>query len=120
MAYESDELGQFEIYVTAYPGPGPRCKVSTAGGQEPYWSAGGTELFYREPAGGHSTAMVARASDLESCATQPQRLFDGLDQSLWDVSPTADFFVTVAPRDPPRLNLYLNWVEELKRLVPVS
>jgi hypothetical protein len=33
----------------------------------------------------------------------------------WDVSPKGDFFVTLAPRDPPRLHLVLNWFEELER-----
>ncbi|HEU5181381.1 MAG TPA: protein kinase [Candidatus Polarisedimenticolia bacterium] len=45
LAYASDETGQFEIYVTAYPGPGGKWQVSTDGGQFPRWTSSG-ELFY--------------------------------------------------------------------------
>jgi hypothetical protein len=38
----------------------------------------------------------------------------------WDVSPTGDFFMTFEPRQPPQLNVVLNWTEELTRLVPTE
>ena len=64
--------------------------------------------------------MVAPISNRDFCAAEPEPLFYGLEQNLWDVSPAGDFYISVAAREPPRLNLYLNWVEELKRLVPVD
>jgi Tol biopolymer transport system component len=116
LAYQSDEIGQPEIYVVPYPGPGPTCKVSISGGEEPRWSATGAELFYRQG----RTAMVVEVADRDFCHTSPQALFDGLDRWLWDVSPAGDFFVTVEPREPPQLQVVLNWFEELKRVVPTE
>jgi hypothetical protein len=36
-----------------------------------------------------------------------------------DWPPKGDFFITLEPRDPPRLHMVLNWFEELKQRVPV-
>ncbi len=116
LAYMSDELGHNEIYVVPYPGPGPTCKVSTSGGEHPRWSEDGRELFYRR--GG--TAMAVNVSDRHFCNANPQELLEGLEPVSWDVAPKGDFFVTLEPREPPRLHLVLNWFDELKRLVPAA
>lgn len=47
IAYTSDEGGQFDVYVTGLSGVGPRTRVSTAGGTEPYWMADGRVLAFR-------------------------------------------------------------------------
>ena len=44
-AYESDESGQREVYVAAYP-DGGKWQVSQDGGGEPRWRADGRELYY--------------------------------------------------------------------------
>jgi Tol biopolymer transport system component len=50
LAYSSDESGPRQVYVTPFPGPGPRHQVSVDGGQEPVWSPDGKRLYYvREP-----------------------------------------------------------------------
>ena len=64
--------------------------------------------------------MVVDTSGLKSCDTKPQPLFEGLEYLLWDVSPKGDFFVTLERREPPRLRMVLNWLEELKQRVPVN
>src|SRR5205814_4655738 len=46
LAYVSDESGRSEVYVQAYPGPGPRYQLSRDGGTAPAWSRDGHELFY--------------------------------------------------------------------------
>ena len=46
LAYESDESGEFEVFVTSYPGPGGKWQVSRGGGAHPVWRADGRELFY--------------------------------------------------------------------------
>jgi len=46
VAYRSEETGRSEIYVQAFPGPGPKLQVSTRGGTEPRWRPDGGELFY--------------------------------------------------------------------------
>ena len=49
IAYSSDESGRREIYLQAFPGPGRKLQVSTAGGTMPSWRADGRELYFRGP-----------------------------------------------------------------------
>jgi serine/threonine-protein kinase len=52
IAYESDESGQFEIYVRPFPKIDTgRWQISTAGGTRPVWAKNGQELFYMAPLG---------------------------------------------------------------------
>ena len=46
IAYQSNESGQYEIYVQPFPEPGARVQISTAGGSQPRWRRDGKELFY--------------------------------------------------------------------------
>jgi len=46
LAYDSDESGRYEVYVTAFPGPGGKWQVSNGGGISPSWSADGKQLYY--------------------------------------------------------------------------
>lgn len=72
LAYQSDQDGQTEIYVTTFPASDARWKVSTDGGTWPKWSNG--ELFFWQG----NDLMVARFSD-EGGFTfeEPNRLFTG-------------------------------------------
>jgi serine/threonine-protein kinase len=49
LAYESNESGNYEVYVRPFPGPGGRWQISTGGGVFPGWFHNGKELFYRTP-----------------------------------------------------------------------
>ena len=52
MAYESNESGEWEIYVRPFPDvDSGRWQISTQGGVQPVWSANGRELFYRALSG---------------------------------------------------------------------
>jgi Tol biopolymer transport system component len=46
LAYSSDESGRFEVYVTAFPGPGGKWQVSNGGGGAPHWTADGKQVYY--------------------------------------------------------------------------
>jgi eukaryotic-like serine/threonine-protein kinase len=46
LAYQSDESGRYEVYVTAFPHPGGKWQVSNGGGVLPYWSPDGKHLYY--------------------------------------------------------------------------
>ncbi len=48
LAYCENESGQLEVYVVAFPGPGGKWRVSTAGGMFPVWSHNGQELFFQD------------------------------------------------------------------------
>ena len=51
IAYTSNQSGRPEVYLIAYPSPGPVKKVSTQGGSQPRWRADSRELFYLAPEG---------------------------------------------------------------------
>lgn len=72
VAYQSDQDGQAEIYVTTFPRSDARWKVSTNGGTWPKWS--NDELFYWE--GNSLMAVEFTAAGGFSPAT-PRRLFTG-------------------------------------------
>jgi len=46
LAYQSDESGQREVYVTSFPTPDRKWQVSTNGGAAPEWRRGGNELVF--------------------------------------------------------------------------
>ena len=46
LAYQSDESGRYEVYVTAFPGPGGKWQVSNGGGSFPSWSPDGKQIYY--------------------------------------------------------------------------
>ena len=72
VAYQSDQDGQMEIYVTTFPKSESRWKVSTNGGTWPKWSNG--KLFYWE---GNSLMGVEFASDGNFNPDKPQQIFTG-------------------------------------------
>jgi eukaryotic-like serine/threonine-protein kinase len=45
-AYASTESGDWEIYVTTFPGAAGKWQVSRGGGTEPRWRGDGKELYY--------------------------------------------------------------------------
>jgi len=108
MAYASDETGRFEVYVMAFPGPGPRWQISTGGGTEPIWSREGDALFYR-----CGTRLMSTAVETEGSfhAGNPCMLFEGRYQEgamtglpNYDVGPGAGEFLMVGetlPRETP-------------------
>ena len=46
LAYMSDELGNFQVYVRAFPDKGGKWQISNTGGAYPMWSRNGRELFF--------------------------------------------------------------------------
>ena len=135
LAYASDESGQSEVYVQAYPGPGPRHQVSTDGGTAPAWSRDGRELFYTptQSVGGQATPTRMMAVPITSRPTltvgAPRLLFQGRYGASaivrgYDVAPDGRFLMVQQKERPPvdaaEMILVQNWLEELKRLVPAN
>jgi Tol biopolymer transport system component len=56
VAYQSNETGAQEIWLTDFPGGRQKHRISERGGREPRWRADGEELFY---VGGDDTVMAA-------------------------------------------------------------
>jgi serine/threonine-protein kinase len=120
IAYRSDASGRAEIYMQSFPDPGPRVPVSTNGGTGPVWAPDGSELFYRQ---GTAVMAVPVETEPELAVGAPMQLFDGpylvdgTGHASYDISPDGERFLMIAQGAANRLEVVLNWSEELKRLI---
>ena len=122
-AYVSDESeGEFQVYVTPYPGPGRRIPVSIDGGLSPIWSSDGDELYFRQ---GNKVMAASITLGPQIEVSTPVELFDGpytLDLSghqRYDVAPDGRFLMVENSEDF-RIVVIEGFVEELHRLVPTD
>ena len=129
IAYDSNESGQFEVYVRPYPDTtSGRWKVSTAGGRQPLWSRDGRELFYRDFAG---ALLVSPVTPGPSFSPGPVRsLLVGTSYAgagaggsgrTYDVSLDGSRFLMIKLEDVGDASaavVVLGWFGELERLVP--
>ena len=129
VAYASDESGRAEVYVQAFPGPGPKVQISNAGGFDPVWPRSGGELYYRS-----GKKMMAASISLspELRASAPRLLWEGnysdgvgsscgmpgVSSSNYDITPDGQRFLMVRDEDlsvvGTRVVVILNWAEELR------
>ena len=123
IAYAAGHTGRNEIYIKPYPGPGEAVPVSPDGGIEPQWGRSG-ELFYRQ---GNLMMAVAIATTPSLKVGKPIPLFErryNRSNALWpnyDVTADGRRFLMIrddASEAPSRINVVLNWFEELKRISP--
>jgi hypothetical protein len=129
LAYQSEETGRNEVWVTPFPGPGPRVLVSTDGGEAPRWNPKGHELFYRNG----SRFMAVEIQTVPALrAGSPKVLFDspdtlptvGVQRVLsYDVSPDGQRFLLIKPEataaQSTDVNVIVNWADELARKAPL-
>jgi serine/threonine-protein kinase len=135
LAYASDESRKNEVYVRSFPDVNKgRWQVSTNGGGSPLWSPDGRELFYRS--GDAVMAVSVKTEPSFSIVGTPQVLFQGtfvraavLEGTPWDISPDGKRFLMMKPAEAapstaaaprPKINIVLNWTEELKQRIPVK
>ncbi|MGD8439971.1 MAG: protein kinase [Holophagae bacterium] len=118
MAYTSDESGREEVYLTPFPGPGRRWRVSTDGALFPRWSRAGRELHYQ----GMDGSLFGVAVDLSGASVRigvPELLISIRPTGLsYPYSPAADGerFLVIDPRlGTQSLNSGLDWAAELER-----
>ena len=111
-----------------FPELGGRRQISIDGGWDPRWSADGSELFYRRVDDG-AMMVVSVTVDPTFEPGTPEVLFEGPYVSApggYDVAADGRFLMITLPGDPtgggagPKLNIVLNWFEELKRRVPTG
>jgi serine/threonine protein kinase len=138
LAYSSNESGQNEVYVRPYPdvNKGGQWQISNNGGNSPLWSPNGRQIFYRK-----DNAVMAVPVETESRfdSGKPDLLFQGEYISnrvgevvlpMWDMHPDGKRFLMTKPAQatgdkpesaiPRKINIVVNWFEELKERVPVE
>src|SRR5262245_56262839 len=119
LAYQSNESGQFEIYVRPYPNvDSQRWQVSADGGIEPMWSRDGRELFYQSVAGELMSVPVQSGKDFVPGQVK-QLLAARYQTSGYDVSLDGQRFLMLYPAGG-RIVVVEDWFEELNRLLPTN
>jgi Tol biopolymer transport system component len=124
LAYATDETGRREVFVQAYPGPGGKWRVSSAGGGQPAWRADGRELFYRA-SDGTLMAVPIRVEGAGLDAGTPVALFNRPTvnyspfRNSYDVSPDGQRFlvnVLIESGDRAgRVHVMIGWATEAKK-----
>jgi len=139
LTYESNESGQFEVYVRPFPDVAAgRWQVSTGGGRQPLWARSGRELFYGSLASPGRIMAVQIPPGPTFSAGNPQMIVDGpyagapggipvpLSGRTYDVSADGQRFlmikqsVSTNTAAPAQIVVVQHWLEDLKRLVPTN
>jgi Tol biopolymer transport system component len=126
MAYQSDETGRHEIYVSPFPGPGRKQPVSTGGGGYPIWSRNGRELFFLSPDWRIMVASYTASGGVfvpgKPRIWSDKRLLRSPTQN-YDLAPDGKRFAVVLAADGTaetltQLTVLLNFFDELRRRFP--
>jgi serine/threonine-protein kinase len=127
LAYQQIESGGHEVYVQPFPGPGPRTRISTAGGHDVLWSRDGKELFYLT--GDRLLAVDVSASPVFSVGA-PRLVIHGRyrpapnGMTPFSISPDGRRFLRVQQAEPERpldrIDVVLNWLAEVKAAAPLK
>jgi Tol biopolymer transport system component len=141
MAYSSNETTgvalKGEVYVRPFPEVNKgKWQVSTGGGNSVLWSPDGRELFYLSE--DNSVMAVAVETKPTLSFGTPKMLFRSTNLGVtigsgtpWDIHPDGKRFLMMKPPAPtvaapaaaaprPKINIVVNWFEELKQRVPVK
>ncbi len=138
IAYQSNETGTFEIIVQPLPPTGTKYRVpNTEIDHHASWSPNGSELFYVPSIDQLVVVALTLKPRLEfgNPLAIPRGGFLGGPSATirpYDIMPDGERFIAVFPSaavagdqsgaaEPPslRINVVLNWFEELKERVPV-
>ncbi len=121
IAYEATISSRTEIYVSPFPGPGPKYRLSTDGGVEPFWSHDGRELFFQN---GDRLIGVSVGLGGGFSSSPPRIVHTGRFRRSPNYRTTSSLssdgkrFLRIQQVEPERaitrIELVQNWFEELK------
>jgi hypothetical protein len=125
MAYQSNESGQFQIYVQTVPLSGAKYQISTSGGTFPRWRRDGKELFYVSADQKLMAVSAKLGATVEAGTPQPLFPISPLTGTAFANSPYAPmrdgqrFLVNVpgggAAAAAPPITIVTNWQAGLKK-----
>ncbi len=99
VAYTSDESGEPEVYLDAYPRPRRRVALSSGGGAHPVWRADGRELYYWSDGSLVAVRLGAAWGDapppVEARTVLFRAAYEVGANTMYDVSPDGQRFVVV-------------------------
>jgi serine/threonine-protein kinase len=128
VSYDSNESGEWEVYVRPFPGPGGKWQISNGGGDYSRWSVDGGSIAYRGEGGAVMQVGVEATGSSLTIGT-PNELFrpatEATYRSDWDLASDGRLLMITNPNslgDAEGVNQNLvrfafNWFEELERLL---
>jgi serine/threonine-protein kinase len=117
LMYTSAQSGRYEVYVAPFPAGTPAVRVSSSGGNEPFWSPAGNEIFFH-----HNKDFVSvsfREDGGRAVIGAEKALFPLGTSTVYDVAPDGQRFLVgrlAEPEPVPGIRVVVNWFEELKGL----
>ena len=134
IAHTSSDSGAVEVYLQGFPDAGPRRIVSVGGGHHPRWARDTGELFYLRGGPPNAVMRVAIRSSRDGGVDigTPEvfaefRFFSRRGGgTVYDVTPDGKRLLVISrgeegtASDVQRIHVVVNWLEELKRQVPIG
>ena len=117
LAYQSDESGGNEIYVTQFPQPARSWRISSSGGVNPHWRGDSKELFFVSGKKLMAASVSGVGGEAGFQAGAPQALFE-IEGTNYAPSKDGQRFLVsvVTERAPaPPINVVLNWTAVIKK-----
>ena len=122
VAFESNESGNYEVYLSPFPDGGAKWQISQGGGVQPMWKRDGSAVYYLAPGGKMMEASVGEKGSAVEIGT-PHQLFQttmaeaGAFGRAYSVSPDGKKFLVEKQErgTAPPLTLVANWTAGLKK-----
>jgi Tol biopolymer transport system component len=119
LAYFSDESGQFEVYVQEFPQPQNKWQVSANGGRQPFWSADGRALYFRDAVNTIMTVPVETGATFKAGISQKvvQTRFAAVTARAHYRPARDGRFLVLAPAGTETVNptsVVLNWTTAIR------
>ena len=118
IAYCSPESGRSEVFLTSFPEPAERIRVSVAGGSRPRWKGDGREIYFLSADNEVIATPVRLAAGTEIGQARPLFRIDPAGWRDYDVTPDGERFlavVNVPVQDADAIAVTANWLSLLPR-----
>ncbi|MEJ2206623.1 MAG: hypothetical protein P8170_21235 [Gemmatimonadota bacterium] len=122
LAYASDELGTWQVFVRGFPDPVGQWRVSEVSGHDPVWAPDGSALYFLSGGRLHRASV---STDGAFSSEPPSPLLDwpfsngGELRIGYDIAPNGDRFLASSEGTPGRgfgdVYVVTNWFTELRR-----
>jgi hypothetical protein len=119
VVYSSNESGSWQLYLQAFPGPGPRYPITVDGGDQAVWAPDGRTIYYSL-----GRELYEATVALPNFAVARRRLFSlptafGFNRFYrgWDLAPDGSHFLVINPEAvlPQRMVWIHNWREIVRQ-----
>jgi eukaryotic-like serine/threonine-protein kinase len=120
LAYQSNQSGRAQVYLTRFPHPGARYQVSKDGGVQPVWSKDGKTLYYVDPYRKLTVVDIQTSGEVVQIGAAKPLFTVGIRHSIpteaYDVARDGRFLVvdSITESTAPMV-LVTNWDAELKK-----